>query len=86
MKKRLFTAVILGFLSSVAGAEDTTAIPFNDLDVNKDDALSVDEANFLPGISEQWIALDVDGSGLLNRGEFAGYTMPAPASGEAEIK
>jgi hypothetical protein len=86
MKKQLIAAVILGALSSVASAEDTTVIPFNDLDANKDDALSVGEANSLPGITAQWITLDVDGNGQLNRGEYAGYTMPAPAAGAAENK
>ncbi|MGB5258912.1 MAG: hypothetical protein WBO34_00140 [Gammaproteobacteria bacterium] len=84
MKKQLIAAVILGALSSVAGAEETTVIQFNDLDTNKDDALSVEEANSLPGITAQWSMLDMDGNGQLNRGEYDGYMMPAPASGAVE--
>ncbi len=86
MKKELITAVILGALSSVASAEETTVIQFNDLDANSDDALSIGEADSLPGITAQWSALDVDGNGQLNREEYDGYTMPAPAAGAVEAE
>ncbi len=85
MNKQTITAVILGSLSSLAFAGETTTVPFNVLDVNKDDALSADETSSLPGITAQWTALDVDANGQLNRGEYATYSAPAPAAGE-EIK
>jgi hypothetical protein len=85
MNKQAIAAVILGSLSSLAVAGETMVIPFNDLDVNKDDALSTDEASSLPGITAQWTALDADADGQLNRGEYATYSTPAPAAG-AESK
>ncbi len=84
MKKQVFAAVILGALSSVAVAEEATVIQFSDLDANNDDALSVVEAESLPGITAQWSTLDADGNGQLNRGEYDAYTMPAPAAGTTE--
>ena len=81
MNKQSIAAAILGTLSSMACAGDAIVIPFNDLDLNKDDALSTGEASSLPGISEQWRALDADADGQLNRGEYASYKMPASASG-----
>ena len=81
MKKQSIAAVILATLSSMAFAEEATVIPFNDLDMDKDDALSTDEVSSMPGITEQWSTLDADGNGLLTRGEYAGYNAPAPAAG-----
>ena len=85
MNKQSIAAVILGTLSSMAFANESTVVPFNELDMDKDDALSVGEASSLLGITAQWSTLDADGNGMLNRGEFSGYKMPAPAAGE-EIK
>ena len=81
MKKQTIAAIIFASLSSLAIAEEATVIPFNDLDMNQDDALSSDEVSAMPGITEQWKDLDADGNGLLTRGEYAGYNTPAPAAG-----
>lgn len=81
MKKKLFTAVLVSGLVGLAHAEENPAISFEDLDVNKNDALSIAESANLPEISAQWSALDMNGDGQLSKDEFAGYTTPAPAAG-----
>ncbi|MBT8122981.1 MAG: calmodulin [Gammaproteobacteria bacterium] len=81
MKKTIFTAVLVSGLAGLAHAEESTAISFEDLDVNKNDALSIAETGNLPEISAQWSTLDVDGDGQLSKDEFAGYAAPAPAAG-----
>lgn len=80
MTKLLMTVVFLG-ASGLAQAEDISSVPFNDLDVDRDDTLSLSEAGALPEITAQWQSLDQDGDGKLNRGEYAGYEIPAPAAG-----
>jgi len=84
MKKLLMTAAFLGAVSGLARAEINSAVPFNELDVDRDDTLSLTEAGLLPDISAQWRSLDMDGDGKLNRGEYAGYSLPTPAAGSQE--
>jgi hypothetical protein len=81
MKKHILSAIFITLASATAQAEDSTAIPFNELDANHDDALSTAEAGALPGISTQWKALDENADGQLTRAEYAAYQMPAPAAG-----
>jgi hypothetical protein len=81
MKKKLFTVVLVFGLAGLAHAEENSAISFADLDVNKNDALSIAESANLPEISAQWSTLDMNGDGQLSKDEFAGYTTPAPAAG-----
>ena len=82
MKKYLvsaFFATLVGATS--AQAVENTTIPFNELDSNHNDFLSTDEVGVLPDIETQWGTLDKDNDGQLNRAEYAGYQMPAPAAG-----
>ena len=81
MKKAFTTAVLLSGLAGFAHAEDTAAITFEELDANKNGALSIAEAGNLPEISAQWSALDMNGDGQLSAAEYAGYQAPAPAAG-----
>lgn len=80
MKKLLMTAVFLGSLNGLARAEETGAVPFNMLDVDGDNLLSMTEAGALPDITMEWRILDKDGDGKLDRGEYAAYVMPATAA------
>jgi len=84
MKKMVMTAVLLAVGSGPARAGMIGVIRFNELDVNRDDALTMTEAGILPDITFQWRILDKDGDGRLNRGEYAGYKPPAPAAGRRE--
>ena len=81
MKKLMMTMIFLGTGSGLASAEVVSAIPFNVLDVDRDDALTMTEAGLLPEITMQWRVLDRDGDGRLNRGEYAAYSLPVPAAG-----
>jgi hypothetical protein len=81
MKKLMMTVVVLGAGSGLAHADISSAIRFNELDVDRDDALTLTEASLLPDITFQWRVLDRDGDGRLNRGEYAGYRRPAPTAG-----
>lgn len=81
MKKVTMTMALLGAGGGMTGAAALSAIPFSELDVNRDDALTMTEAGLLPDIVSQWSSLDRDGDGRLNRGEYAGYDLPATATG-----
>lgn len=82
MKKYISSAVLTTLISTSVLAGNSGFIPFNELDSNKDNGLSAAEAGALPGISEQWEALDIDADGKLTRAEYASYQLPAPASGK----
>jgi len=84
MKKLVMTAGLLAVGSGLARAGMIGAIRFNELDVNRDDVLTMTEAGILPEITLQWRVLDKDGDGRLNRGEYAGYRLPAAAAGRRE--
>jgi len=79
--KSLITAAFITGLASVAQAEDTMAIPFEQLDANENGVLSIAEAGNLPDMSAQWSTLDTNGDGQLSAAEYAGYQAPAPAAG-----
>ncbi len=81
MKNQILVASLAGMISLSAFAGESASIPFNDLDIDKNDALSSDEVSALPGMTEQWSSLDADQDGQLNRGEYTGYSTPAPAAG-----
>ena len=81
MKKHFLSATFVTLVSTTALAEDSGAFPFNELDANHDDALSAAEAGALPGMSNQWKALDENADGQLSRAEYAAYQIPAPAAG-----
>ena len=82
MKKYFASAFFATLVSATtAQAAEITSIPFNDLDTNHNDFLSTDEVGVLPDIETQWGTLDKDNDGQLNRAEYAGYQMPAPAAG-----
>jgi hypothetical protein len=81
MKKQILSAVFITVISSVALAEDSVAVPFNDLDRNNDNILSAAEASTLPEIATQWNDLDKNGDGKLSRDEYSAYQLPAPAAG-----
>jgi len=81
MKKAVTTAVFLAAVSGVIRTEASSAIPFSELDVDRDDVLSLTEAGtVLPDITSRWYDLDKDGDGKLNRGEYAAYVFPPPAA------
>ncbi len=44
---------------------------YNDLDVDKDGAISHEEATALPGLSSKWTELDTNADGKLDKAEFA---------------
>ena len=79
MKKQILSAVFITVISASALAEDSVAVPFNDLDINNDNVLSVAETVALPEIATQWNDLDKNGDGQLSRDEY--YQLPAPAAG-----
>ena len=81
MKKHILSIVFITLISATAQAEDSAAIPFNELDTNHDDILSTHEAGVLPDIATQWSTMDKNNDGQLNRGEYADYQIPAPAAG-----
>lgn len=60
------------------------SLRFSDLDVNRDNALTRAKAGLLPEVTARWDQLDRDGDGRLNRGEYAAYSMPAPAAGKQD--
>jgi hypothetical protein len=74
----------LALLVGMSGAAAYGAIPFSELDVNRDDALTRTEAGLLPDIMAQWQHLDRDGDGRLNRGEYAGYRLPTSVAGAGD--
>jgi hypothetical protein len=84
MKKLMVTALCIGAGCGATGAQALSRIPFGELDVNRDDALTMTEAGLLPDIISLWGALDRDGDGRLNRGEYAAYQLPDPAAGERD--
>ncbi|MGB5259352.1 MAG: hypothetical protein WBO34_02380, partial [Gammaproteobacteria bacterium] len=73
MKKACITAVLFTGLTGLVHAEDTAAIPFEEMDADKNGVLSIDEAGNLPEISAQWITLDMNGDGQLSIEEYAAY-------------
>ena len=81
MKKQILGAVFISALSAAAIAAEGAAVPFTELDTNRDNALSAVEAVELPGIASQWSELDKDGDGQLSTDEYTAYQMPAPAAG-----
>jgi hypothetical protein len=81
MKKACITAVFLTGLTGLVHAEETAAIPFEEMDADKNGALSIEEAGNLPEISAQWITLDTNGDGQLSIEEYDVYQAPAPAAG-----
>lgn len=84
MKKPITLALCLGAGCGLTGALALTRIPFGELDVNRDDALTMTEAGLLPGIITLWGTLDRDGDGRLNRGEYAGYHLPDTIAGDRD--
>lgn len=80
MKKRILSTVFITVISTSALAEDSATVPFNELDINGDNALSVAETMALPDISTQWNDLDKNGDGQLSRGEYSAYQLPAPGT------
>jgi hypothetical protein len=80
MKKLIMALVLLGAGGRLASAEVISVIPFSVLDVDRDDTLTMTEAGVLPEITFHWRELDQDGDGRLNRGEYAAYSLPAPAA------
>jgi hypothetical protein len=81
MKKQILSAAIITVICSAALAEDSVAIPFNDLDSDSNNTLSTTEASTLPDIAEQWNALDSNSDGKLNRDEYSGYKAPVKGAG-----
>ena len=81
MKKQILSTTFIIVFSSAALAEDGVAIPFNDLDKDRDNILSAAESSTLPGIANQWNNLDLNGDGKLSRDEYSAYQLPAPAAG-----
>ena len=82
MKQQILSAIFITLISVTAQAEDSTIIPFSELDTNNDDALSATEAEALPELATQLSMLDINGDGQLNRAEYAVYQIPAPAAGD----
>jgi hypothetical protein len=81
MKNRVLSTAFIALISTSAFAEDSTIIPFDELDSNADNALSAKEAVSLPDIAAQWSNLDKDGNNQLSPEEYAAYSLPTPAAG-----
>jgi hypothetical protein len=81
MKKQILSAAFITVLSSAVLAEDGMVVPFNDLDSDSDNALSVTEASTLPDIASQWNDLDKNSDGKLNRDEYSAYKLPVTGAG-----
>jgi len=81
MKNQVLSTAFIALISTSALAEDSTIIPFNELDSNADNALSAEEAVSLPDIAAQWSNLDKDGNNQLSPEEYAAYSLPTPAAG-----
>ena len=85
MKTVVLTAAVLGAVCGVLRVQASSAIPFGELDVDRDDTLSLTEAgSVLPDITSRWYDLDTDGDGKLNRGEYAAYIFPPSAAGRQD--
>jgi len=56
-------------ISSVAVAGDN--MTYKDVDANQDGKISPQEAAAMPGLSDQWTALDANADGMLDQAEFA---------------
>ncbi|MGB5305209.1 MAG: EF-hand domain-containing protein [Gammaproteobacteria bacterium] len=80
MKKIIVAALTLGTLASPAFAGDAPDDAYVEIDVNRDDSLSIEEAGAVEGLAEQWDALDIDGDGQLNREEFAKAGISTPVN------
>ena len=58
MKKLIMATVFLGATAGLCGAKASNAIRFSELDVDRDDALTMTEAGLLPKFTRQWRVLD----------------------------
>lgn len=70
LKKLSLIAMLLLFSAASVAAEQTI---YNELDANKDGAISQDEAAVLPVLKEQWKELDANADGKLDQAEFAKF-------------
>ena len=67
-KKLTFTTLALLVSGVVIAGEKNL---YTDLDANKDGGISKEEATALPPLRAQWMVLDVNSDGLLDKAEFA---------------
>jgi hypothetical protein len=78
MKKILFPLMAFVATAAVIAAENQPATGF---DIDNNGTLSMEEAKAVPGLSEQWEALDVNQDGQLDAAEFSKFvaveTKPA---------
>lgn len=80
MSKKLLIAVLAAMASGAVIAGDA----YSALDADKSGSISEAEAAALPGLTDQWKKLDVDGNGELSKEEFAKFeTSEIPAAPEA---
>ena len=78
MSKKLLIIALAALTYSVVAAADVfkTADAFKTIDADRSGSISTDEATVLPGLTEQWTALDTDANGELSVEEFAKFQVP----------
>jgi len=74
MRKELLFATFAVIVSSAAYAGET----FNEVDTNKDGAISQAEAAAVPALSDLWDTYDSNTDGKLDEAEFARFEVAVP--------
>lgn len=69
MSRLTSIALLTTLVLSIAVAGDT----YSALDIDNNGSINQAEASALPGLTENWSALDKDGNGVLSVDEFAGF-------------
>lgn len=80
MSKKLLIAALAAMASSVAIADGA----YSTLDADQSGSISEAEAAALPGLTEQWTALDTDTNGELSVEEFAKFETSDIADSASE--
>jgi protein involved in sex pheromone biosynthesis len=71
MKDKIAIAALALAFSAAACAGDQAALEAADAD--KDGAISAQEAEAVPGLTEQWAVVDINQDGMVDAAEFAQF-------------
>lgn len=76
MTKKIIIAAVVALFATAAYANNI----FSKLDIDENGSLNKKEATYMPGLENQWDALDADKNGELSAIEFAKYKANETAS------